>query len=702
MNELKKVVKRIVLTSCCAAAITAAAEKNNWNKVFEKDNCDISFNSGHSTTVAKIPVKKSLDVNEYSKFKLRVEMSMTADTGAAGLRLKFYGDDSEFIDEVGCGKLNIISFKKDKSGQVMDHAKAGENISVCEEVFDIAEYANFLPRTIPGIREVELILYRHYKKGLVKIKKIELFVLDEPRQETSKLVADLKTQLKKDNFKLLEKDNILIASSPEEIRYYKMKFAKRAIAKSFFDNDVLLGTTYLKRKIKAPYFPAGACIYVDDRVPAILRKRNINMEQYLELNAKDMIKHNCNTIHYSYLSGIPKLMFKAAEISRKNGVKIFTLQNSGMYLRPHKPWDFYRKVTQKAAERYLPKYKDIKGVAGWSGKEEIAPNQVEMTQDYRNFSRKLLGPKQKIYTLHNNIKSIRIDNRYLPDWFAYDSYRFRTISPQMAISTPKDTALFASKLMQMFHDAAAQKGIPMFCVIQGYNSVLDLKNENMPRKSGFIKIYKDLYRGVRKYTPPEHGMSLQSWIAVSTGMKGVIVFPYYDFEINPKKYQASGMLTWEALVSQAGVEHRIWKEFGECMGKIKPFRKLIIDWFHEGYTFAKTDNSEIKVDAFRLQDGKSKFYTLVNTRIAKWDKTSPRRPDNKTNLCFGNGTLLGLEKVGPISFNFTPENDLPLWDLETGEKLSRKFEIAPGGGMILMQGTEKEMRKIRKIYIKGE
>jgi len=585
---------------------------------------------------------------------------------------------------------------------VMDHAKAGEDISVCEEEFNIAQYANFLPRAIPAIREVQLILYRHKQMGLVKIKKIELFILNEIQKEINQLHADLKKQLKKDSFKLTEKGNILIANSPEEIRYYKMNFAVKKMTESFFNNEVLLGTTYLKRKVKAPYFPAGVFIYADKRVPVILRKRNITMEQYFELNAQDMIKHNCNTIHYSYLSTKPELMFKAAEISSKNGVKIFTLQNGSMYLRPHKSWDFYKKVTQKTATKILPQYKNIKGIAGWSGKEELNSNQVEMTQDYRSFSKKMLGPKQKIFTIHNNIKALRLDNKYLPDWFGYDSYRFRTISPQMVISTPKDTALFATKLMQMFCDEAAQKGIPMFCVIQGYSKTRDMKNKSMPRRSGFIKISKDLYRGVGKYTPPEHGMSLQSWIAVSTGMKGILIYHYYDSYFHFKRYERTGSLGRKALVSQAGVESRIWKEFGECMRKIKPYHKLIIDWFHEGYTFAKADNPAIKVDAFRLQDSKSRFYTIVNTRIAKWDKTSPRRPDNKTNLRFANGKLLGLEKVGPITFNFIPENNLPIWDLKTGKGLPRQLTIAPGDGIILMQGTEKEMKQIRKKYITGE
>jgi hypothetical protein len=587
----------------------------------------------------------------------------------------------------------------------MDHGKAGETMSVCLEEFDMAQYANFLPRDIPTVREIHLLLYRHARKGLVKIKKLELFILEEKKKKTAELVENLKTKLKNDSFRFSERAGILVAESAKEIRYYKMNFPQKAMTESYFKNQALLGTTFLERKVKAPYFPAGAFIYADKRVPVILRKRNITMEDFFDLNAKDMISHNCNTIHYSYLSTNPELMFKAAEISSKNGVQIFTLQNAAMYLRPHKSWEYYRNVTQKAARKYLPQYKDIKGIAGWSGKEELNSDQVEMTQDYRKISRQLLGSKQKIFTLHNNIKALRHDDKHLPDWFGYDSYRFRTISPQMVISTPKDTALFASKLMQMFHDAAAEKGIPMFCVIQGYCNIIDLKNKTMQRRSGFIKIGKDLYRGVRKYTPPEHGMSLQSWIAISTGMKGVLIYHYYDFDFNPATYNSRGSVGCKALVSQAGVESRIWKEFGECMGKIKPFHKLILEWIHEGYTFAKSDNCEIKVDAFRLPNGKAKFYTLVNTRIAKWDKTSPRRPDDKTNLRFAAGELLGLEKVGPIAFNFMPENDLPLWCVKTGQKLTCQKQgiynltIAPGDGIIIVQGTEDEVKQIRKKFI---
>jgi len=89
---------------------------------------------------------------------------------------------------------------------------------------------------------------------------------------------------------------------------------------------------------------------------------------------------------------------------------------------------------------------------------------------------------------------------------------------------------------------------------------------------------------------------------------------------------------------------------------------------------------------------------LLNTRIAQWDNTSPNRPTDQTRLHFEESGLAGFEQVGPLEFRFTPDGNDPLWDVRSATKLPRNddgsvtVQLAPGRGVVLMQGTDGDMK----------
>jgi serine/threonine protein phosphatase PrpC len=96
---------------------------------------------------------------------------------------------------------------------------------------------------------------------------------------------------------------------------------------------------------------------------------------------------------------------------------------------------------------------------------------------------------------------------------------------------------------------------------------------------------------------------------------------------------------------------------------------------------------------------------LVNALIAEWDKDSPRRPGENTELHFDENGLAGLREVGPLTFSFMPENQGELWDLVTGdalhpdEKNHYKITLAPGEALfIFTDGVTEAMNNADELF----
>ena len=83
--------------------------------------------------------------------------------------------------------------------------------------------------------------------------------------------------------------------------------------------------------------------------------------------------------------------------------------------------------------------------------------------------------------LHNNIKSMEMDNQEpQPDWYGFDRYRFRMVAgsaDELVVSTPSDTARLIYREINEFYQFAAERGLPLIFVGQGY------KHEDFQRKN---------------------------------------------------------------------------------------------------------------------------------------------------------------------------------------------------------------------------
>ena len=154
----------------------------------------------------------------------------------------------------------------------------------------------------------------------------------------------------------------------------------------------------------------------------------------------------------------------------------------------------------------------------------------------------------------------------------------------------------------------------------------------------------------------------------------------------------------ECLVDENGNESRYWKELGQCFHEIQRLTPLFLSWHKEGLKLGAVDNPWIKAKSFIREFDHERYYVLLNTRIAEWDQTSPYRPGNDTKLYFDDKGLAGFEKVGELEFKFTPAGKDPLWDVLSANKLtgnedgSYTLKLQPGRGIVLMQGTAKDIK----------
>jgi len=319
-----------------------------------------------------------------------------------------------------------------------------------------------------------------------------------------------------------------------------------------------------------------------------------------------------------------------------------------------------------------------------------------------------LDPTHAVFTLHNSIETFRRDTKDLPEWLGFDRYRFRCLHGPygLLISTPKDMAVRLSEDIAEFAAEAARHGRPLIYVLQAYGhqnvfTAKDFKEWSGGAKdapdpwSGFKRIGPDRWLGWDRYPPPEHGMHLQNWLAVSEGAKGLLVYFYGP----PKSRQES--LNYVTLVNEDGTETRLWREFADSMRDIQPLVPLILTWHREGIARAKTNHPEVVVRSFVRRFDAERYLIVQNRRIATWDKDSPPLPRGPTELHFDVRGLAGLQTAGPLTVRLTVEGDEPVWDLRDGRRLQRledggyELTVGPGRAHVLMQGTDSALGAIR-------
>jgi hypothetical protein len=422
--------------------------------------------------------------------------------------------------------------------------------------------------------------------------------------------------------------------------------------------------------------------------------RGMTLKELFEAHARDVAAHGGNTIYYANLAGDPETFVMALDAARKHGVSVFAQLPGAMYLQPGKGRDYYEKVTKPAAEKILPQYKGLDGVLGWMGKEEASAEEMPLVIEYRKFCKKL-DPTHNLFTLHNRLEPFRADTEAYPEWYGFDRYRFKIVQPPGVISTPREVVSLLSKEMADCYTEAAKRGRPLICVGQAWAYISD-KKEKMEPKSGFREVRPGVWRGWERYLP-EHAMHLASWLGITEGAKGLLWYHYYG-ATNGRDTAMGRIIREDCLVDENGNESSHWKELGQCFHEMQRLAPLFLSWHKEWPEFGAADNPWIKVCSFIREFDRERYFVLLNTRIAQWDKTSPSRPTNETKLHFDETGLAGFEKVGPLEFKFKPEGNDPLWDVLSAARLPRNddgsctLKLDPGRGVVLMQGTEDDMK----------
>ena len=552
---------------------------------------------------------------------------------------------------------------------------------------------------------VRLGVYRANQRGTLYLKSIRLVELKTER--TERLVAGVAATLREQGYAVQREGELLVGKKPDERRYYRT-FPGQSMTPAAFSARSFVGVTWLRTVFKAPFFPAGPYIYGGPEAQqARAEKLGMTLDAFFEHLARDVKAHGGNTIYYGNLTIEPDVFRRAVAAARKHGVHVFGQLTRDLYLRPARGREHYEQVTLPTAQRILPQYRELRGVAAWMPKEEAAPSEIEQLREYRNVVREL-DPTHPIFTLHNSLDTFRLDTKDLPEWLGFDRYRFRCLHGPygLLISTPKDMAGRLATDIADFSVEAAERGRPLIYVLQGYGhqnvfTSEDIKGWSGGEKdaldpcSGFKRVGPDQWLGWDRYPPPEHGMHLQNWLAVSEGAKGLLIFHY-----GPRKPR-KGTPKHVNLVKEDGTETRLWREFGECMRDMQPFMPLILSWHREAVARAKTDHPEVVARSFIRRFDAEGFLVVHNRRIATWDKDSPALPRGDTELHFDEHGLAGLRTAGPLTVRLTVGGSDPVWSLRDGVRLDPtdageyELTIGPGRATVLMQGTKAALNAIR-------
>jgi hypothetical protein len=643
-------------------------------------NCQATkFDKGYYFSPGRITVSK---IKAFSKLTLKLNLAVTGGSIVA-VRVIPY-EKKKKLPSFSLGKWTKLS---------AEYQTLTLNFTLAEKIKGNAK----------NISVILPLIYRSNHKGTIWIKSIELSASTQKLESTAVLLEKLKKKLSSKGFKVAVKNSRLTARKEDEIRYYKIPPTKEFFPINFA-KKTLLGITWLRSGFQTPCFPVGPYIYGGTTtLTKVAKKQGLTLEQYFDKVAADVKAHNCNTIYYANLTMSPEIFKMAVSKARKHGLSVFAQGTGPLYLRTNKDRKYYERVTKPAAAKILPLYKNMPGLIGFTGKEEVKTKYVPLMQEYRAYCKKLLGNVPMI-TLHNKYTPMLADTKNLPEWFGFDRYRFRIVGipgkTNFAISTPTDMVRLLRRELAQHHKLAAERGRPLIFVGQSYREEREIKGIKISAKSGYKQISPGVWRGWFRYMP-KHGMYLQFWLSVAEGAQGFMMYHYRTFDISQRSYEKHGNLQDIGLVDKMGHPNGFWTEFGECAGAAKPFFPLFKSWFKEGIVNAKTDNKWAFVNSFILKGVKGRFFVPVNTRIATWDKTCPWRTRDQTQLHYGKDRLEGFTPVGPLTFNIQPLTDGALWDLKTGSPLKNKsgnypLSLKPGRGMIIFQGNKEELKKVRK------
>lgn len=552
---------------------------------------------------------------------------------------------------------------------------------------------------------VRLAIYRSNQQGTLLLQSA---ALTQPELVASEeLVAALQAELQADGWQTTLEGPLLTARKPDARAYYHTFRGQRLKADDFRAKSYA-GTTFLRREFTPPRFPIGPYIYGrPDDLRESARQQGLTLEQLFDGYAADVAAHGGNTIYYANLTTDPEVFRLAVQTAGKHGVGVFGQLTADLYLRPERGAEHYEQVTLPTAGKIMPQYRGLPNVLGWMGKEEAAAGDMPLVAKYRGAIREL-DPTHAQFTLHNNLPAFQAESEPLPEWFGFDRYRFRCLKAHygLLISTPRDMAIRLRDELRQFYAEAAQRGRPLVYVMQGYGhenlfTTEDIRKwsggqrESLDPWGGFREVEPGVWRGWDRYPPPPGGMRLQSWLAVSEGAQGLLIYHY-------NRLKTEGDLRYVALVDEQGKETALWREFGECMAEMKPLLPLILSWHKEALPRAAADDDWVRVSSFIRGFEAERYLLVVNERIATWDDGSPALPRGKTELHFDDQGLAGLHPAGPLRCTVAVEGDAPVFDLLSGRRLERAADgsvaltVGPGSGVVLMQGPAETLAAVRR------
>ena len=613
---------------------------------------------------------------------IRLRVEAAGEEAKLGVRVLPHGAKRARLDSVGTGIWNRA---------LTDKMQVFESSAI---------------RLAEDVRSLRVLVYRSNQRGTLYLRSLEIVGL--PLMPASELARQIEVELRQQGYAAERRGELLVGKKRDARCYYRA-FSGQRMTREAFTAQAYIGTTWLRTDVEPSYFPAGPYIYGSaSGQEARAEKLGMTLDGLFDHYARDVKAHGCNTIYYSNLTIEPEVFKRAVAVAQRHGIRVFAQLTRDLYLRVNRDETFYQEVTLPTARRIVPQYRGLEGVVAWMPKEEAAAPYMEHVARYRA-EIKRLDPTHGIYTLHNSLGGFRAEREPLPEWFGFDRYRFRCLHGPygILISTPKDAAIRLAADIRDFYEEAAKRGRPLIYVGQsyGHQDLLTAKEirdtsqgnrEDLDPWSGFKQVEPGKWLGWDRYPPPEHGMYLQSWIAIGEGAKGLLWFHYGPGTIK-------GCIQKRIdLVDEDGRETRLWRELGQFMREIRPFFPLIISWHKEAIPRAEADQEDIVVRSFIRRFDAERFLVVYNRRIATWDNGSPRLPRGKTELHFDDDGLAGLHPAEPITFLLTVEGEAPVWGLLTGHRLTAtksgacKLTLGPGRGTILMQGSPDVLQQVRK------
>ena len=459
--------------------------------------------------------------------------------------------------------------------------------------------------------------------------------------------------------------------------------------------------TYTEFDYKPGFFPVGVYVYFYGKKGAekYAARRNMSVEQYVDTIFADMKDHGCNVVYVANLTTNPPFFKFVCETAAKHGLKVIAQGTGELYVRTERDRKYFDKVTAPAIKKFLPQYNDIPNLIAYTSKEEVKPTdkEMELMREGRRLSKQAM-PKIPVFTLHNNITSMRKDNgEDIPEWFGFDRYRFRVVQDakgNFVLSTPSDMTRLISSEIGEFYSAAAARKRPLIYVGQGYKAHEIRKSAKYSKATGYKEVSPGVWKGYFRYMP-KNGMHLQFWIAVSRGCRGYLIYHYQT----SSEGNEVGKLYEEDLVGVTGKESWYWKEAGECFKANARLFPVFSEWCREGTTAAVSPTKDVHVNTFVLPGFKGRFILPLNTQLATWDKTNPFRTNADTQLYSDDENLQGFDWSGPRKIVVKPANPGEVRDLLTGEVVDpAEITLPPGQGRVFFQGSQAEFDAVKKHF----